>query len=314
MDTEPDQPPEGESDQLIAVTSTVEKVIVVNVPSTPVRSPPELSAILYCGIAFFLGIQIGSFGPAMLALQAQIHASSLAEVAFGASVRTMTALLSAFAGPLYDRFPGHVLLSGGVTIGGLGTIYIFYATSIAELYACMAALGVTAGFADNGANIMMIWAFKETAKTRKHGQTWLQALHFAFAAGATLGPLVQGALSQYGVSRATLAFAFAGAASTICGLLLCALPSPSPPTTVTSANVVPPRSLDIIPPSGLPLQHHPVALDPNDNQGCGTNRCSIVPQRTDQRPLGASESGVATFSISTHTWGAVACGAMIFFL
>lgn len=223
-------PPSQSESETVKLFAT--SVSPTDANNAPIRHPPpELSALIYCTIVFCLGVNIGSFGPAMLALQTQVQAPTLAAVAYGISVRTVAGLLSSFAGPLYDRFPGHVLLSGGIVIGGVGTACLSFATSVSQLYACMAALGIAAGFADNGANIMMIWAFAATPQLQRRGQTWLQALHFAFAAGATLGPLLQGALIRGGQGHATLTFALAGAASVACGLLLCVLRSPAHPET-----------------------------------------------------------------------------------
>lgn len=193
------------------------------------KRPSILIACLYCACVFFIGAEVGSFGPSIIPLGKQVGVG-LGAVAFGASVRALSSLASSLGVTLLDHFAGHVLLACAVGVGGLGAALVPACTSVVELYLCLGAIGVAAGFGDNGANILLIWTFSTISSASV--QTWLQALHFCYAAGSTLSPLMQSLLLRGCEEKRNCSvgtFLVAGILSCMCALALCATSSPRRP-------------------------------------------------------------------------------------
>ncbi len=159
----------------------------------PPRNPPSskslfslnnVTTLLYSLSFFVMGLCLSMLGPALLSLSYQINAS-LKETSLSFTVRSVGyALGSLLTGPLFDRFPGHITLGTCLVGAGLGTILLPIAHNIGSLCAITAFQGFGMGAVDTGANVMIVWMYED-----KVGP-YMQTLHFAYALGAALGPLL----------------------------------------------------------------------------------------------------------------------------
>ena len=147
------------------------------------RSAPGISCVLYCCVYAALGLCLSTFGPVILDLSVQTSAN-LRDTGFCLIIRSLGYLLGSFLGFLYDKFPGHRLLSIAMGLAGLGTLGITWARSSIALSATVSLQGIAMGLIDTGCNLLLLWLFLD-----KSGPP-MQAMHCAFAVGATLGPFL----------------------------------------------------------------------------------------------------------------------------
>ena len=177
-------------------------------PSPSWLRHPALPSTLYAILAVAVGIQVSIFGPALLRLSAQVGAS-LGDTAYASAARTLASVGASAAGPIFDvlaagqdgapvrcgarrscRLPralhAHTVMGGAALVGGLGSALIPAARSLGALYLGLALQGAASGLLDTGSNLLMMWLWHE----RRAGAPWMQTLHFGFAAGATLAPLL----------------------------------------------------------------------------------------------------------------------------
>ena len=202
------------------------------------RTAQGYGSLLYCSVYICLGFCIAMIGPVLLDLAAQTH-GTLAATGYCIIVRSFGYLAGSMLGYLYDLYPGHRLLAIAMALASLGTLGITAAPSTLLLGATMSLQGVAMGMIDTGANTLLLRLFEGSPK---EGGAAMQAMHCAFAVGATLGPLLErlvegaappaaaqgGALApNVGVGTYNAAFYIVAG---LCGALSCALlASASPP-------------------------------------------------------------------------------------
>jgi MFS family permease len=141
------------------------------------------ACLTYCGCFTALGLCLSALGPVLLDLAVQTQ-SSLTATGYCFGVRSVGYLLGSMGGPLYDRWPGHRILGTAMFAAALGTMLIPLVTTVQALGFAVLLQGVAMGFCDTGGNVMMIWWF-----THEVGP-YMQGMHFAFALGAFLGPML----------------------------------------------------------------------------------------------------------------------------
>jgi fucose permease len=106
--------------------------------------------------------------------------------AYVQGIRGFAYLAGALCGPLYDRVPGHTLMSIALMIGGICTAVLPAAESWWGLAVICALQGFWLCFVDTGCNVLLL-ALTEGDPA---AGTWMQALHFCFALGAFVAPLL----------------------------------------------------------------------------------------------------------------------------
>jgi FHS family Na+ dependent glucose MFS transporter 1 len=151
------------------------------------ESQPGKACVLYCLIYVCLGLCLSTFGPVILDLSVQTSAT-LQATGQALIIRSVGYLVGSLFGFLYDSLPGHWLLCFAMCLACAGTLAITFARSSFALAGAVSLQGVALGLIDTGANLMLLWAFRE-----KSGPP-MQALHCAFGVGATLGPLLETAV------------------------------------------------------------------------------------------------------------------------
>lgn len=240
-----------------------------------------LLTLLFCLAFVGLGLCIASLGPVLLELAVQTD-SSLTHVGYCFAARRSVAksngglalvlvscglllcgipsiwlhfcsalgfvcslgyLLGSFLGPLYDKLPGNMLLAASMIIAGFGSILVTVVKSVFLLGFVVSFQGAAMGGLDCGANVMLIYAWRDQVGP------WMQAMHASFAVGAFFAPMliraVQGEVADPASPNAALAvgsgaykpaFIIMGVVCMLCGLLIVLMKSPKPRTQGGSAN------------------------------------------------------------------------------
>jgi sugar phosphate permease len=263
-----------------------------------------MGCVLYCLVYTALGLCLSAFGPVILDLAAQTG-GTLQATGYCLIIRSLGYLGGSFAGFLYDYFPGHRLLSLAMALAGVGTLGITVARSTAALAATVSLQGVAMGLIDTGANLLILWLFKDKAGPP------LQSMHCAFAVGATLGPLLENAVEAassgsgsgsgalVGVGAYNPAFYIIAAFCFLLCLLLLLVESPSARTTTPAAPD---------PAAPVPASE---ALATGSAAGAGAEEAATLPQAPAKAPA-------ATRSLEWEKWriilatatllGTCACG------
>lgn len=135
-----------------------------------------------------LGSVLSAPGPSLAYLMEQSD-STVAQMAGVMAGRAMGYVIGATAGgPLCDRFNGHRVTSCALLIAGVTAFLIPHITALWLLAIVFAIQGCVTGSYDTTANILCFWLF------RKDVGPYMQGLHFSFAAGGFVIPILLGVL------------------------------------------------------------------------------------------------------------------------
>lgn len=131
-----------------------------------------------------LGLTTASLGPTLLGLARQTG-SELSAISFLFTARALGYLVGSFVGGrLYDRFPGHWTMAGGLVAIAALLAAVPLVPLLALLTAVLLVVGFMEGVVDVGGNTLIVWVHQE-----KVGP-WMNGLHLFFAVGAFLSPLL----------------------------------------------------------------------------------------------------------------------------
>jgi FHS family Na+ dependent glucose MFS transporter 1 len=169
-----------------------------------------------------IGMSGGLLGPALPHL-AEMTGATMGQIALLFTARALGNMLgSVVSGALVDRFPGHRVVIVMLGLMALGLAAVPFSQALATLAAVVFLLGFSEVSINAGANTLLLWT---------HGPAsppWISALHFCFALGNMLVPLLLVA-----ALAVTSLFHLAFWAVALYALLLIAplarQPSPSPP-------------------------------------------------------------------------------------
>lgn len=136
-------------------------------------------------LAFILlGLTIAVEGPTLLKL-AEHTASAINEISLVFFFSSLGYLAGSYtSGKLYDRLPGHQLMSGMLVLLGVSIIFVPLANSLLALVGILLVLGFAKGALDVGCNALMLWLHNE-----KVGP-FINGLHAFFGVGAFGAPLI----------------------------------------------------------------------------------------------------------------------------
>ncbi len=189
--------------------------------------------ILYYLSFIVLGLAGASLGPTLPFL-AEISSSTIGAISSLLAARSLGYLLGAiFGAGLYDRLPGHrliaALLVGMSIVLGLAPVL----NDLRILFAAMLLIGAFESTIDSGANMMLVWLFRERVGPYMNG------LHFAFGVGAFLVPLLVAATS-YAMGSPAWAYWLLSISAIGLAIPFCLVPSAvaeSSPKTLAIADV-----------------------------------------------------------------------------
>ena len=136
-------------------------------------------------LAFILlGLTVAAEGPTLLKL-AEHTSSALDEINSLFLFSSLGYLLGSFVGGrLYDRVPGHRLMSGVLVSLGVMVALVPLAPSRGILFAIVLILGLFKGALDVGCNTLLLWVHNEAVGPFMNG------LHAFFGIGAFIAPLI----------------------------------------------------------------------------------------------------------------------------
>ncbi len=175
--------------------------------------------VLYYLSFIVLGLAGASLGPTLPFL-AEISSSTIGAISSLLAARSLGYLLGAILGAgLYDRMPGHrliaALLVGMSIVLGLAPIL----NDLRILFVAMLLIGAFESTIDSGANMMLVWLFRERVGPYMNG------LHFAFGVGAFLVPLLV-AVTSYALGSPAWAYWLLSISAISLAIPFCAVPSP----------------------------------------------------------------------------------------
>ncbi|KAK7099317.1 sodium-dependent glucose transporter 1-like isoform X2 [Littorina saxatilis] len=140
---------------------------------------------LALSLAFFaLGLCVSIPGATLLDLEERTHTTT-EHISFIFTGRSLGYLLgSVVGGVLFVYFDQQILLFYTLVLTGMATIAVPWCTALVALASMIAVQGLALGVLDTGGNMFCIKIWN------KSSAPYLQALHFSFAVGAFLAPLL----------------------------------------------------------------------------------------------------------------------------
>jgi len=155
-------------------------------PTSDFRLPTSAAVptAAYCLAFVSLGMFLACVGPTLLRLAEQTGTAAKG-ISYVFFARALGYLLGSRAGGrLYDRVPGHPLISSALLMLGLLLALVPFAPCLALLLVTLFLAGFAGGTIDVGGNTMLVWTH------RKRIGPVMQTLHFFFGLGALVAPLV----------------------------------------------------------------------------------------------------------------------------
>jgi MFS transporter, FHS family, Na+ dependent glucose transporter 1 len=142
-----------------------------------------LTAVYYL-VFILLGLTLAAEGPTLLKL-AEHTSSEIDEISLIFFFGALGYLAGSYtSGILYDRIPGHQLISAMLVLLGIFIIFVPLATSLAVLIGIVLVLGFAKGALDVGGNTLLLWLHNEKVGPFMNG------LHAFFGLGAALAPVI----------------------------------------------------------------------------------------------------------------------------
>ena len=168
-----------------------------------------------------LGVVTASVGPALpfLSAQAQVTVAEASSLVVAKSAGFM--LGSFLMGRLADRVRAHGLLQVCLLLSAACTLAIPSLPAFAALLACLFLLGTFVGGVDVGANIVIVWVFREKFAP------YLTGLHFIWGIGALASPLIIVTFVEL-TGDLRLSYTIITGVLLVMSLLFVRLPSPAP--------------------------------------------------------------------------------------
>jgi FHS family Na+ dependent glucose MFS transporter 1 len=150
--------------------------------ASPVRLPTALCAYFAAFIAIGAVMAIG--GPALPWL-AEHTSSSLEQFSIIFITGPLGYMLgSQLGGRLFDRLPGHRLLSMALLVVSAGLALVPVLNSLWVLVAVLFVLGIFQGSVDVGCNTLLTWTYEEKVTP------FMNTLHASYGVGTFLAPLI----------------------------------------------------------------------------------------------------------------------------
>ena len=184
-----------------------------------------------------LGVVTASIGPALPFLSAQVQVT-VAEASSLVVAKSAGFMLGSFLmGRLADRVRAHGLLQICLLASAACTLAIPNLPDLAALLACLFLLGTFVGGVDVGANIVIVWVFREKFAP------YLTGLHFIWGVGALASPLIIVTFVEL-TGNLRLSYTIITGVLLVMSLLFVRLPSPEPIRDREEAQYpIPPRPM-----------------------------------------------------------------------
>ncbi|XP_049446238.1 sodium-dependent glucose transporter 1 [Epinephelus fuscoguttatus] len=151
-----------------------------------------------CASFLGLGMSISVLGPTFedLAVNVNKNISNISYIFVGRSAGYIGGSL--LGGILFDCMNPHLLLGFSMLVTSVGMCAIPFCTHALLLTGLMSSIGMSMGILDTGGNVLILNTWGEQAGPH------MQALHFSFAAGAFVSPIIAKLLFGTDVINSTL--------------------------------------------------------------------------------------------------------------
>ena len=148
------------------------------------NSDKLLKTIGYFLAFIALGMTAAILGPTLPKLAENTH-SNFSKISFLFTARSLGYMVGAFLlGRLYDRYPGHPIIAGGLLIGAIMAILIPLTPFLWLLTMIIFLAGIGEALIEVGNNTLLIWVHRHNVGP------YMNALHFFFGFGAFLSPII----------------------------------------------------------------------------------------------------------------------------
>lgn len=162
---------------------------------------------------------VAALGPTLPGLASHTH-TGLGAISSLFTARSLGYLMGSFqGGRLYDRLPGHSILSIVLLLMAAMLAWIPFVSRLWVLVAVVLVLGVAEGMVEVGSNTLLLWVQGANAAP------FINALHFFFGVGAFLAPIIVAQSLSLAHDTTRSYWAFALLALPVVGWLI-RLPSP----------------------------------------------------------------------------------------
>ncbi|XP_055487683.1 sodium-dependent glucose transporter 1 [Leucoraja erinacea] len=139
---------------------------------------------LLCGAFLGLGMGIAVLGPTFKELAVNVN-RNLSDISYIFAGRSLGYLGGSLVGGLlFDHTDHHLLIGISTLMTALGLYAIPWCTKIPLLMALISLIGLSMGILDTGGNLLILTTWGEQVGP------YMQALHFSFALGAFLTPIL----------------------------------------------------------------------------------------------------------------------------
>nr|XP_040017165.1 sodium-dependent glucose transporter 1 [Gasterosteus aculeatus aculeatus] len=140
--------------------------------------------LVLCASFLGLGMSISVLGPTFedLAVNVKKNISNISYIFVGRSAGYIGGSL--FGGLLFDCMNPHLLLGFSMLMTSVGMCVIPFCKQALLLTGLMSSIGISMGILDTGGNVLILNTWGE------HAGPHMQALHFSFAAGAFVSPII----------------------------------------------------------------------------------------------------------------------------
>ncbi|KAL6096222.1 mfsd4b [Pungitius sinensis] len=140
--------------------------------------------LVLCASFLGLGMSISVLGPTFedLAVNVKRNISNISYIFVGRSAGYIGGSL--FGGLLFDYMNPHLLLGFSMLMTSVGMCVIPFCKQALLLTGLMSSIGISMGILDTGGNVLILNTWEEQAGPH------MQALHFSFAAGAFVSPII----------------------------------------------------------------------------------------------------------------------------
>lgn len=175
-----------------------------------------------------LGLSVAIVGPTLPDL-AKNTGSQISQLSYLFSARAFGFLIGAFiGGSVFDRIKGHPVIALMLLFAALCLAVVPTVSLLSILVFILLLTGMTEGMIDVGANMLIVWIYREKVGPYMNG------LHFCFGVGAFIAPIV---LAQVIIITNDFSYAYWILAAAIAPLALAVLFIPSPPIQIEKEEI-----------------------------------------------------------------------------
>ena len=204
-----------------------------NKVKTLLTRPEVQLTIIYAMCFGVLGCVMSGMGPSLPELGRRTNSTDEA-MGWILGVRAFGYFLGSMGGPLFDTMPGNRVIMIALAVCSLSCALMGFIRIYGLLFVVVPFQGICMGLLDTGGNVMTLWLHP------KDPEPFMQSLHFAFAIGGLLSPLMIGQIAKHMSGSITVSWLIIAALFLPIIFLLTRYDSPKePPRPVTEdGNVV----------------------------------------------------------------------------